>query len=233
MKKALAGLTLCLAFVAPANAWFFFFIPGSVTSAISDKLTGSEGDHCVSSAAKVGDTITIGGSTYLVKSLSGTSMRCTNSAHPIRAMLEPVATPVVAPVVAIPSPAVVPEWQPEKVFHLMRCVWPSAQANDAYNDSSAGYGTITRVTALYAPECNTERPHMATVRFYGNPPSENLPNVTTPAQPAQLAQPAQSAQSAQSKSIADRLRELKQLRDENLITAEQYESKQREILAAQ
>jgi len=41
------------------------------------------------------------------------------------------------------------------------------------------------------------------------------------------------AAAPEKRALADRLRELKQLRDENLITQEIYEAKQREILAGQ
>ena len=77
-----------------ANAWFFIFIPGSVTSAIGDAISGSEGDNCVTSGAKVGDRIKLAsGSLMQVKSLSGTSTRCQNQEFPIRALLEPLDNP--------------------------------------------------------------------------------------------------------------------------------------------
>ena len=94
-----------------ANAWFFFFIPGAVTSAIGDKLTGSEGDHCVGADAVVGSKINVAGASFEVKSLSGTSMRCTNAAIPIRARLEPWSAPAFA---TVPLPAPVVAWQPER-----------------------------------------------------------------------------------------------------------------------
>ncbi len=54
------SLLLTLAFTGllvtnTANAWFFFWIPGSVTGKISDAITGSEGENCIGSSAKVGD----------------------------------------------------------------------------------------------------------------------------------------------------------------------------------
>jgi hypothetical protein len=70
----------------------FIFIPGSVVGAVSDKLTGDEGEHCVTRAAKVGDMIRLPfGGAGQVLSLSGTSMRCTNPDMPIRAKLAPVS----------------------------------------------------------------------------------------------------------------------------------------------
>jgi hypothetical protein len=72
---------------------FFFIIP---TGKISDLLTGAEGDNCVTNATKIGDKIILaGGKVGEVKSLSGTSTRCTNQALPIRALIEPVEMPVV------------------------------------------------------------------------------------------------------------------------------------------
>ena len=72
-----------------ANAWFFF-VPGSVVGAISDAITGDEGFHCVSRAAKVGDRIRTSTGIGIVKSISGESSRCaSNLNNPIRAMLVP------------------------------------------------------------------------------------------------------------------------------------------------
>jgi hypothetical protein len=78
----LAALTLFL------QGCLFFYIPGSVTSAVSDSITGSEGNNCVGANAKVGDKIRLpGGGVGTIKSLSGTSVRCTNPELPIRALL--------------------------------------------------------------------------------------------------------------------------------------------------
>lgn len=75
--------------ILPLQGCFFVFIPGSVISGISDSVTGAEGTHCVGANAKVGDTIRLpGDGRATVKSLSGTSVRCTNPEMPIRALLE-------------------------------------------------------------------------------------------------------------------------------------------------
>ena len=73
-----------------ANAWFFFFIPGSATRAIGDAITGAKGDICVKDSYKVGDVITSAatGNTAKILSLSGTSSICQNAATPIRADVE-------------------------------------------------------------------------------------------------------------------------------------------------
>ncbi len=72
-----------------ANAWFIF-IPGSVTSAISDAITGDRGEHCVTRGAQVGDVVSdVAGGRWRVESVSGESIRC-GSDKPIRAMLVPL-----------------------------------------------------------------------------------------------------------------------------------------------
>jgi len=105
--KTLAATLLSLGlilFSSNANAWFFFILPGSVTSKIGDALTGSEGENCVGPDAKVGDPITFNGVPMTIKSLSGTSTRCANAAMPIRALLVPVtANPSTPSTVSTPS----------------------------------------------------------------------------------------------------------------------------------
>jgi hypothetical protein len=79
-------------FLAPLllQGCFFVWIPGSVVNAVADGLSGAEGAHCVSSTAKVGDQITVNGTTWRVVSLSGTSTRCREAIYPIRAKLEQI-----------------------------------------------------------------------------------------------------------------------------------------------
>jgi hypothetical protein len=91
MKVTLQILAITLAsFLSTnANAWFFFFIPGSVVGAIGDAITGSEGDTCVAETAKIGDTFrSPNGNVATIKSLSGTSSRCAKAELPIRALVE-------------------------------------------------------------------------------------------------------------------------------------------------
>ena len=74
-----------------AQAWFFFYLPGSVTGKITDAISGAEGEHCVGADAKVGSQIRLAnGEIKIVKSISGTSSRCADAIHPIRALLETV-----------------------------------------------------------------------------------------------------------------------------------------------
>ena len=93
MKLLLRIVFLSIILFSNTAHAFFFIIP---TGKISDLITGAEGDHCVTSVTKVGDKIAIaGGKVGEIKSLSGTSTRCTNQALPIRALLEPVEIPPV------------------------------------------------------------------------------------------------------------------------------------------
>lgn len=91
MFKTVGRLACVIALPLALQGCWFVFIPGSVTAAVSDKLTGSEGENCVTSTTRVGDRVTWKGQTMLVKSLSGTSSRCSDPNLPIRALLAPEA----------------------------------------------------------------------------------------------------------------------------------------------
>lgn len=90
MRLVLSFMILLSTLVSTnANAWFFFFLPGSVTGKIADSVTGAEGEHCVAQNAKIGDVIKLpNGGTATIKSLSGTTSRCTQPELPIRALLD-------------------------------------------------------------------------------------------------------------------------------------------------
>lgn len=78
--RALVAVILC----SQLSGCFFVFIPG----ALIDKMSGSEGEHCVGAASKVGDRISIPGSGVgTIESVSGSSMRCTDARFPIRAKI--------------------------------------------------------------------------------------------------------------------------------------------------
>jgi len=84
-----AIMAVALAVTTQLGGCFFVFIPGSLIQRVSDSVTGAEGDNCVSTAATVGSRINLpDGRTATVKSLSGTSVRCTDARYPIRALLE-------------------------------------------------------------------------------------------------------------------------------------------------
>ena len=87
MKNAIKFALTVAAVVSLSGCWFIF-IPGSAVGAISDGITGSKGEYCVSNSVKVGDQIKNASGTILtVKSLSGTSSRCKEADKPIRAEL--------------------------------------------------------------------------------------------------------------------------------------------------
>ena len=88
MKKWKSLLFLLALTLPLQGCWFFFYIPGSVVNSVSDAVTGAEGSNCVGENAKVGDKIRLpNGSVGTIKSLSGTSVRCTEPGLPIRALL--------------------------------------------------------------------------------------------------------------------------------------------------
>lgn len=100
--------TLLIFFVTLPLQGCLIFIPGSVISGVSDSITGAEGTNCVGASAKVGDTVRLpGNGRATVKSLSGTSIRCTNPELPIRALLaysdEASVAPKSGQVVATPA----------------------------------------------------------------------------------------------------------------------------------
>lgn len=81
-------IAIILAAATQLAGCFFVFLPGSVTSAVADSVTGAEGQHCVAPNKKVGDVYHYpDGRRATIKSLSGTSVRCTDPARPIRALL--------------------------------------------------------------------------------------------------------------------------------------------------
>lgn len=66
----------------------FVYVPGNVTGAVSDVITGDEGENCVAEPTKAGDLIKLpNGAIMKVQSLSGRSHRCTDPDLPVRALL--------------------------------------------------------------------------------------------------------------------------------------------------
>jgi hypothetical protein len=97
MRKIIVGLALAVGVSQSAHAWFFLFVPG---------LFGDKGDACVSPTARVGDTINKEGTRVVIKSLKGTSSRCSNANMPVLAESEPVTASTsasVAPSEVAPS----------------------------------------------------------------------------------------------------------------------------------
>lgn len=105
-------------------------IPGSVTGKVSDAITGAKGANCVGAANKVGDKIRgSDGSIGTIKSLSGTSGRCTDARYPIRAEIEFAADTV--------SPAAPPSTYVSAVKFSAPEAWASKPLTDS--QSKAGW----------------------------------------------------------------------------------------------
>lgn len=85
-------LALCAILSTSLSGCFFVYIPGSAIRAVSDGITGAEGEHCVPESIKPGDRVKLqDGSIATVKSTSGTSTRCKSPDKPIRAKIEKTA----------------------------------------------------------------------------------------------------------------------------------------------
>lgn len=88
MKKRMCLYVAVAASTQLLQGCLFLYVPGSAVSAISDTFTGAEGNNCVGPNTKVGDRISVPGmKTATVKTLSGTSVRCTDPTYPVRALL--------------------------------------------------------------------------------------------------------------------------------------------------
>lgn len=213
-----------------ANAWFFFIIPGSVTGAIADKISGAEGEHCVGETARVGDRIRLPNGYFgIVQSLSGTSSRCQGQ-YPIRAKMD----------IRLPESVRTAE-------HTV-CVGLGAKPGDKFIAMGLGEVVIRRIPitpsqcgsdakapndAIVVSTQAAERPLVSpepTVSSATPSPALVTPTVANVQREQAGANPSPALQD---RTVVERLRELKKLRDENLITQELYEAKQKEILASQ
>ena len=124
-------LTLLLPLPLLLQGCFFVFIPGSVISAIGDSITGSEGSNCVGPTAQVGEKIRLpDGSQGTIKSLSGTSGRCTDSRYPVRALL----------VASTDAPAQV---KPAQITSDLRIDLPMGWERKPLTDPQVAGGVIT------------------------------------------------------------------------------------------
>jgi len=90
-----------------------------------------------------------------------------------------------------------------------------------------GYGRVEIVRIVgRSPRCfSPGRPMLAEFKHFGTPDDSSRDSATLPSETSRTPAPSSS------KSVADRLRELKQLHDEQLITDPVYESRQKEILS--
>ncbi|WP_152555801.1 SHOCT domain-containing protein [Ferriphaselus sp. R-1] len=124
-----------------ANAWFFFFLPSSVTNKISDAITSAEGENCVGSNAKIGDAIRLStGAVGIIKSLSGTSVRCAQPEYPIRASLD-----FSAPAFTSKAHIDLPEgWKPTSITEQQKRNGWMLMADNASSNSGLAFGAIRR-----------------------------------------------------------------------------------------
>lgn len=185
-----------------------FFIPGSVTGAITDSITGDKGEHCVGSNTKVGDTIRLPDGSYgKVKYLStSNSSRCTNKL-PIRALIDvsnslpPTALSPITNKTSFDPPT------PVTQILLPDGTWgypatPDVMPDGSWEDSAQplAKNPISAVDEAPAPPVSSE--------------------LSSSPSPSQSASPAQ------------RLRELNALFKEGLIDKNEYAEKKRKILDA-
>lgn len=220
MKKLAPAVALALFALTyePASAWFIWIPTGQIQGAI-------EGNHCVSETAKEGDRISAQGREWIVKSVSGVSSRCAGTPQwPVIAKLEPVLTDselrqihtiCAGQGVQVGNRTTIPGLGEVEVRSISLTGCSDTRAPVAANvvrlQSSFVQAALARLRAL---------PSIGNARTSTPPVAE--PAVTPPT-------PASGA----SRSAVERLRELKQLRDENLITDSVYEQRQREILREQ
>jgi hypothetical protein len=226
-----AGL---MAAAGSANAVFFFFLPiGAIQNAV-------QGGHCVPATAKAGDRINIGGKSWVVKETNGVSSRCSQYPNwPVIAKLEPyVSEAELASEFQACLPMGATEGMTTTVVGVGEVYVRSVNANDCTdmrNPVSAQVVRVKYAKPMASPTESAREPQPATAvgseqRQAPHPVAAPTPILETPKMlPAVTTQQPVKEQ----RSIAERLRELKQLRDENLITDAVYEAKQREILSGQ
>jgi hypothetical protein len=213
MKQILSIIILLLTLASTnANAWFFFFLPGNATGAIADAITGDKGENCVGPNTKVGDTVRLPDGSYgTIKSLSGTSSRCT-SKLPVRALIEGTNS----------SSSGTPQ--------------PTALAPST---NKASIGPPTPVTQILLPDGTWGEPSSPPVLPDGSWANEVTPSVDNSSlsavdTPAPLVSsdksPSTGSSPSQSASPAQKLRELNALFKEGLIDKKEYAEKKRKIL---
>lgn len=218
--RAIALAAGLLAAHTAANAWFFFIPTGAIVNAV-------QGGHCVSASAKAGDTFksVTDGRMYVINETNGTSSRCANPDFPVVAKASPYFTeaelreqhPVcLAQGAGVGATTTVPGLGEVQVVSV-----DPTGCSDMVKPISA---RVVRVQAVQSPAPPQARLPEAPLTYGGRP--------IRPVSDQRPAEPSDTAGQPQ-KSVADRLRELKQLRDENLITQELYEAKQKEILSSQ
>lgn len=212
MKRILSLMFLLLTLASTnANAWFFFFIPGSVTGAITDAITGDKGENCVGSNTKVGDTIRMPDGSYgTVKSLSSSSSsRCTNN-QPIRALIEVSNSSQPYALSPITNNASIVPPTPVTTVLLPDGTWGNPVTPPVLPDGTWG--------SLDAPLVTNLSSAVDTPAHVESPPAPavaTLPSNTLP---------------TQNISAADKLRDLKALYKDGVIDKKDFDTKKQEIL---
>jgi riboflavin synthase alpha subunit len=242
MKKFVALTIFCAVFFASssANAWFFFFLPGSVTSKIGDALTGSEGENCVGANAKVGDSINVNGTFMTVKSLSGTSSRCTNPAWPIRALLAagtpPSSIPPASPFSSNESATADKDAAGKQQAEFERLDRVAKQKAAFEIDEMAAKAARAKseneADAMTVSEKSKEQTAVVDAAAKTKIDAEAAANVKAEAEAAVKVAADATAAQQKGKSLETKLKELKLLYSKGLISKDVYEAKQRELLNA-
>lgn len=206
-----AVILLLIAVHTSANAWFFFFIPGS---------GGGEDTFCVTEGQHLGTRVTIPNKgTGVVTGLHGTSFKCRDNRYPIRATVDfnaqpvavaPQSTPVIANFQPPPTPP--PAVRGPDTFTADKCTYASAKEGSGFYDARSGNGTVYRVVGASDMCPTAEFPLRVVVTFSSKPAVEP------------------SAESAAPSPSAAKLRELAAMLKEGLITQDDYEAKKQELL---
>jgi hypothetical protein len=236
-SPAIAAALLTVA--GSANAFFFFILPiGAMQNAV-------QGGHCVPSTAKEGDRINLGGKIWVVKQTNGVSSRCSQYPNwPVIAKLEPfISETELAAEIQVCLPMGASEGNRTSVSGIgevyVRSVSNSgSECSDQRTPVSARVVRVQYANQPPTPQepANARQPQPAPTPVAAQPrPAQPDPvvNATLPEAPKLVPVVATQQPLREAKSVAERLRELKQLRDENLISESIYESKQKEILSSQ
>lgn len=206
--RAIALAAGLLAAHTAANAWFFFLPIGAIQNAVY-------GSHCVPAAAKPGDRINVGGRLWTVVENNGQSSRCSQyPALPNIAKMEPYYT------------------DDQLKASVQACLRQGATVGTRTSVPAIGEVEVQEILSGTCSDVATP----VTARVVRVKGAELLRQEQAPPQQAALQPVKEEAprmkEPAAQKSVADRLRDLKALRDQDLITQEVYESQQRQILSA-
>jgi hypothetical protein len=243
--RALALTAALLAVSGSANAFFFFIPVGAIQNAV-------QGGHCVPQTAKAGDKINLGGKTWVVKETNGVSSRCSQYPNwPVIAKLEPyVSEAELAAELQVCLPMGATEGATTVVYGIgevyVRSVSTTgSNCSDVREPVSARVVRVKYANPPLRPQESTKatdpaptnapqlQPATAPVAEQPKPPTRDAASVGAVEPPKLVPVVATQPPLKETKTVVERLRELKQLRDENLITESLYESKQKEILSSQ